>query len=312
MPRLALDSAGLILSSERIRSGLPATAYPHAARRGELVRVRRGFYCDSEEWAGLSSTERYLLKMEAVAIASAKPIVICSYSAAALWGMPIPDDWPAEVHVLGPAASGGRSRNGVVRHPIAHTVERVVDRGALVCTDVTRTALDVALSLPFTEAVACVDWALWRRTENRVAKDSIRRELDLLNPRYRGTHAEAVIGFATHLSDSFGESMARAVMWELGFPAPELQVRFSDDLGDMVADYFWRDRGLVGEFDGKSKYFRPVYGRPQPPEEVVWREKKREDWLRRQVSGVVRMTTADVMNPRRLAAILLDAGLSRR
>ena len=113
---------------------------------------------------GLCSRERYLLKVEAVALACQKPIVFCSYSAAALWGMPIPDDWPAEVHVLGPTASGGRSRNGVVRHPVA------------------RTALDVALSLPFTEAVACVDWALWRRNEHRVTVERIRRELDLLSP----------------------------------------------------------------------------------------------------------------------------------
>ena len=312
MPERAMASAGLILSSERMRSGLPATAYPRAARRGELVRVRRGFYCDSEEWAGLGSRERYLLKVEAVALASPKPIVFCSYSAAALWGMPIPDDWPAEVHVLGPAAPGGRSRNGVVRHPVARTVERTVERRELMCTDVARTALDVALSLPFAEAVACVDWALWHRNEHRVTVERIRRELDLLNPRYRRAHAGAVLSFATQLSDSFGESMARAVMWELGFPAPELQVRFSDSIGDMVVDYFWRGESLVGEFDGKSKYLRQAYGRPQSPEEVVWREKKREDRLRRQVSGVVRIITADVMNPPRLAAILLDAGLRRR
>ncbi len=226
--------------------------------------------------------------------------------------MPVPDDWPEQVHILAPAARGGRSRPGVIRHPVIETVGEVVEREGLLVTGVARTALDVALALPFAQALGCVDWALWRKNAARVTKEDIRGELARRAPRYRRRHAEAVIDFATELSDSFGESMARGVIHELGFPTPELQVRFSDAEGDMFVDYYWRPENVAGEFDGKSKYLRPSFQADLEPGERAWREKKREDRLRRQVSGVVRVITAEVMDPPRLVKLLEDAGIHRR
>lgn len=101
-------------------------------------------------------------------------------------------------------------------------------------------------------------------------------------------------------------------MYELGFPVPELQVRFSDGQGEMFPDYFWPGPRVAGEFDGKGKYLRPAYGTQLTPGEIVWQEKKRHDRLRKQVSDVVRIVMADVMNPARLCEMLLDAGLQRR
>ncbi|MEO6944374.1 MAG: hypothetical protein ABI053_06650, partial [Lacisediminihabitans sp.] len=61
-----------------------------------------------------------------------------------------------------------------------------------------------------------------------------------LDPRYRARHAQTVVDFGTSFSDSFGESVIRAVIHQLGYPAPELQVRFTDRQGHMDVDYFWR------------------------------------------------------------------------
>ncbi|MCC6270310.1 MAG: type IV toxin-antitoxin system AbiEi family antitoxin domain-containing protein [Microbacteriaceae bacterium] len=312
MGALQQNTHGLVVSSDLTRLGLHESAYQRATARGELIRLRRGAYCDAIEWNELSLRDRYILRMRAVAAASAQPIVFCGYSAAAIWGMPIPDVWPTEVHIVSPCAAGGRSRHGVVRHPIADAVDSVVQRFSLTATDVAGTAVDMTLALPFAQAVGCVDWALWRRNEFRTTKTALRAELERRNPRYRKRHADAVITFGTTLSDSYGESLTRAVMHELGFPPPELQVRFSDEFGTMDVDYFWRSGRIVGEFDGKSKYLRPSYGPEIPPGEAVWQEKKRQDRLRRQVSTVVRIITADVMNPARLVSLLLDAGLPRR
>jgi hypothetical protein len=52
----------------------------------------------------------------------------------------------------------------------------------------------------------------------------------------------------------------------------------------------------LGEFDGKIKYGRLLKPGEQPGD-VVWREKLREDALRRLGWEVVRWTWAELMNP---------------
>lgn len=103
--------------------------------------------------------------------------------------------------------------------------------------------------------------------------------------------------------------MTRAVFHELGYPLPELQIRFSDRHGDMFPDYFWRKERKVGEFDGAEKYLRPGYSAGLTPGEIVWREKKREDRLRRQCDGVIRIIWSETRNPRLLDAQLREFGL---
>ena len=305
----AYSAYGLVFSSDRYRTGLGDSAYIEAVRKGALVRIRRGAFCESSHWAGLGPRERYVLKIRAATQGSAVPQVLCGYSAAAIWGMPVLDDWPTDVHIVGRAASGGRSKQGIRRHPVAETVLHVEERDGLMVTGVARTALDVALCSPFAPAIATVDWALWRKNPHRVALESIQYELSVRSPRYGRRHAQAVIGFATDLSDSFGESMTRGVIHELGYPTPELQVRFTDRHGHMDVDYYWRAEDKVGEFDGAAKYLRTEFRANLTPGEVVWREKKREDRLRKQCDGVIRIIWSEMLNPRLLDVQLREFGL---
>jgi hypothetical protein len=134
MTASAYSAYGLVLSSDRQRTGLGESVYQKAARRGELIRIRRGAYCESSHWAGLSVRQRYLLRIRATVLASSRQLVLCGFSAAAVWGMPTLDGWPSEVHVLGEQAAGGRSKNGVTRHPVAGTVQRVEERDNLLVT----------------------------------------------------------------------------------------------------------------------------------------------------------------------------------
>jgi hypothetical protein len=119
-----------------------------------------------------------------------------------------------------------------------------------------------------------------------------------------------VVDFATSLSDSFGESRCRAAMELQGFDAPELQVEFRDAQGLIVPDFYWRSVRGAAEFDGKVKYTRGEYTGGDPAE-TVWREKKREDRLRRMVDGVTRILTADVNRPHSLVGLLLELGVPR-
>lgn len=305
----AYSKYGLILSADRNRIGLSESAYLLAERRGELIRVRRGAYCESSHWAQLSPVDRYLLKIRAAVAGSPKARVLCSFSAAAVWRFPILGEWPDAVHLLAPPATGGRSKPGIVRHPVIEPAEHIEEREGLLVTGVARTALDLVLASEFAPAVGSLDWALWRRNEFRVASDDVREELYRLNPRYRRWHAHSVIDFGTSLSDSFGESMTRASIHLLGYPAPELQVRFSDRQGNMDVDYFWRAERKVGEFDGVAKYLRSEYASGRTPGEIVVAEKKREDRLRRQCDGVIRIIWAETVKPRKLDLLLRESGL---
>lgn len=333
----AYSAHGLILSENRHHTGLGDDALLRAERQGQLIRVRRGAYCEASHWNELDARQKYILRIRAVAAAAEKPPVLCRWSAAAVWGMPILDVWPDAVHILGSAATGGRSKNGVTRHPLAGFdgadlggLRRgvssgggefggglasvgceggIVERDGLLITGLASTTLDIILDADFAPAVAGLDWALWRKNEFRVGISDVRTALERRAPRYRYGHVEAVLGCGTHLSGSYGEPMARAVMMQLGYPQPELQVKFVDRQGEMFTDYFWRAQGIAGEFDGAAKYMRSEYLGTRTPSEVVWQEKKRDDRLRRQVAGTVRIIWSEVRKPRVLDLMFREAGL---
>lgn len=300
---------GLILSVERHRAGLADRELARACLRGALVRLRRGAYVASGRWRQLDDRARHLLRARAVQLAAGRRPVFCGVTAAAIWGMPVLERFPGTVHVLAPPGNGGRSKGDVQRHP--GSAGQLVEIDGLLVTGLARTAVDIALGAPFQAGVGSVDWALWRRNPHRVTREALIEELERLSPRYGRRRAEAVLQFASELSDSYGESLARAGFELLGYPQPELQVRFSDRQGDMVVDYFWREQGIAGEFDGEVKYQRPEMLKGRTPGEAAWAEKKREDRLRRQCRGVARIIMAEARDLSRLDQVLRDSGLRR-
>lgn len=78
----------------------------------------------------------------------------------------------------------------------------------------------------------------------------------------------------------------------------------------MYPDFYWASTNVAVEFDGKQKYTRDKYT-DGDPSEIVWREKKREDRLRRQVRGMERILTSDVMHPERVERLLVELGVPR-
>lgn len=295
---------GIILSADLSRGGIDGRQLARAITSGELVRVRRGAFCRAGAWDASDARERHLIRIAAVAALSRNPIVLARESAAAIWGLPI-GEFPPDVIVLDRWKGGGRSEPGVRRTSRGAQSAAVVRRGTYHCTTLARTALDVVRGMDFTRAVAVLDWVLWERNPLRISKAELAAEAQ----RARCSSAvRAAVAFATHLSGSWGESEARAVIHPLGFPPPALQHRFVDEEGEMFADFTWLHFGVAAEFDGKIKYTRDEYTRGDPGE-VLWREKLREDRLRRQVRQIVRIVTADVKTPVRLASKLRAAGL---
>ncbi|WP_426997677.1 hypothetical protein [Pseudarthrobacter sp. N5] len=80
-----------------------------------------------------------------------------------------------------------------------------------------------------------------------------------------------------------------------------LQHDFTDGDGFIGrSDFWWPGERVVGEFDLKAKYVDPGIRGDVSAEEVLYREKLREDRIRSLGYGFVQWGWSDVDNPDRL------------
>lgn len=306
----SISRNGIVLASDLKSSGVSAGSLQGHVSAGRLVHVRRGAYCDRTRWEGADQREQHRLRMRAVVECSPSPPVFCRESAAVAWRLPTMSIG-TEVSVCGSPATGGRSKGDVRRHPVDLQGVRIQEVDGFLVTGIARTACDIALGARFSEAVGTVDAALSIRNPDRVTRDELVEELRKIDPRYRRVHCQAVIDFATQLSDSYGESFARSEIHQLGFETPQLQVPFSDEWGPIGrVDFYWPGSRIIGEFDGAVKYMSGEMRHGMSAADVVWNEKKREDRLRRRCDGLFRVVWSDLRHRDRLRAILLGSGLA--
>ncbi|MBP1300477.1 hypothetical protein [Curtobacterium sp. 1310] len=130
-----------------------------------------------------------------------------------------------------------------------------------------------------------------------------------MGPKGR-TKAAAALGMGSALSDSPAESVCRVRFRLLGTPEPVQQHVFSRARDrTAVVDFWFPDQGVVVEVDGRAKY-----GDGADAAAAHWQEKQREDFIRSfpEVRTVVRVVWADLMEPERLRAKLLRAGVPCR
>jgi len=286
----------------RTTSGLVLGGGMAAVRDPGLVRVRRGAYVGREHWAELGDDERYLVVVRATAAAAVGDPLLSHWSAAAVWGLPTvsrPDD---RVHVTVPAAPGGRSGRGIVRHTRSATPGGTV-AGGLRVTSVARTVVDLARVGGLASGLVAADAAL---REGMTSSDEIALEAAAVGSGRGALAARALAELADGACESPGESLSRARMHEHGLPRPVLQreIRDADGFVGRV-DFWWPEAGVVGEFDGKVKYGGVTGG-------ALWREKLREDRLRAVARAVVRWTWQDAMRGGPMIDALTRAGAYRR
>ena len=171
--------------------------------------------------------------------------------------------------------------------------------GELAVTDVGRTCLDLARSLPFEAAVVVLDAALHAGLVTRELIES--RLFDLAGTR-GSRHAARVVRFADGRSESVGESRSRVVLNRLGLAPSALQFEIRTPSGLFVgrSDFAWEAERVVGEFDGRIKYGRLL--RPgQNAGDAVFEEKRREDAIRAEDWDLVRWTWSDLSPSTQLA-----------
>lgn len=315
--------AELELTRDQALVGLDGRALRRAHQNGEKNRLSRGVYLSARVWDAADDDARYLLRVKSVVLTRQARPVLSHFSAARVWGIPILGSWPREVHLM--ARDGGTrgSKYGIVWHHDSLPDGEVTDIDGFLVTSRLRTLVDLARSTRFLSAVVSLDAGLsaaYRLPDGQRDRDIAKGELIEAVARLgsvRGCRgARLAAGFADGLSGSPGESASRANIFLCGFPAPLLQVSYPRiEGGEDIVDFTWEARHhvrgipILGEFDGKVKYTRNQYTHGLPIEEIVWREKVREDRLRAPGRGMVRWLWDVALNPVALRARLIDAGL---
>lgn len=163
----------------------------------------------------------------------------------------------------------------------------IADSGTRVMSP-TRTALDIARFTGGVHGLVAVDAAM----RLGVTREDLEVALEAKKswPGVRG--ARELVALADPGSESVGETLARDLVNSLGFGRPETQFGLTD--GNRTA---WVDLRLgrhLFEFDGKSKYMRGARA-GMDPSEVVWEEKKRQDFCCGFKLGMSRLVWADVL-----------------
>lgn len=283
-----------------------------AVEAGHWVRVAAGSYARRAEWSALTPGERHRTKVIEVITRLAKPAIIAHRAAAACWGIDTLGAWPSRVEVLADRASGGRSGGAIRRYAWGLDEVERVPFGAHEITTPAQTALDLARTLPFMQAVVAVDQALWaNRTGGSLATKAAILQLLESSPQRRGdARARRVIEFATHLSGSVQESRSRVLIAQLGFPTPRLQERRVLRSGRLAyGDFYFAEHDHWCELDGRGKYLSPEFTGGRTAEEIVIDEKNRENEIRREVRAFSRWEPGDTDDPRVLYDILTADGL---
>ena len=279
--------------ADAVAEGVSDGELARLVRRGELARVQRGTY--SRDPVAADAVGRHTASVMATAAGLRVPAVVSSVSAAVLHGLPVWNVPLGRVHLLRRPPANGSGTRRIHLHVAQYADDEVSLVAGVPTTDVTRTIIDMARSVPFESAVVTADAALASEatTGERLA-DCLARMGSTPGTR-RAAH---VLAFADGRSESVGESRSRVLIKRLGLPAPELQVevRRSDRTLIGRCDFGWERERTLAEFDGRVKYGRLL--RPgQQPGDVVFAEKLREDGLRDQGFQIVRWIWSDLDRP---------------
>lgn len=293
----AVDAnGGYITRAQALDCGMTDRQLTRAVREGQLVRIRHGLFVPADLHEGLDNIGRHVLLARAVVAVQRGQVALCGPSAAAAYGLELLRGDLAVVHLLRLDGVSVRTVAGVKHHVMSVDDEDLVQRGGLVITSLARTAWDVARTSSLEGGVITMDSAL--RAEPEVKT----RLLDIAAgavhlPRARA--ARTALSLADGRAANGGESYVRVQFYRHQVPAPELQIPIVDESGYEVGipDFVWDEYRHVAEFDGRLKYQR--YLRPgETPGDAVFREKRREDAIRRTGRGVSRFVWADLSRSR--------------
>lgn len=307
---------------------LSVSTYGYAAlrpgiRAGELSRVRAGTYLPAAD-PGTPEWERRrtwaLASCVGVARTFTTPFSFGFGTGAVLreWIDVLDDPRP---HVRQGVNPGAGQPRDVVRHAVRDfQSEEITMINGLPVAPAVPTIVDCARTLAPVEALAVVDGAF--RVEARIdkfhreeseARQAVLRDLARERLREIGAargvrQARVILDLADGFAANPAESRMRWVALRYGLPVPICQYELWVDDQQYFADALWmaevsgHRRPVIAEFDGALKY-GGEYGA-----EVVVREKKREDAIRRRHRAEFgRLTWPTLLRPEAAFREILEA-----
>lgn len=296
------------------RSESMALARRH--RLGTVVEFEKGYFLRTEVYEALSVRARVMYLIRAMSRRH-PDWVFASFSAALVYGLQVSRELMGAIHLaVDPRASRRRRGHAVVCHAVEDDAASVVE--GIRVTSLERTLLDCLCQTDFQNGLAVADSALhWKL----IARSSLQDCVDKRGAGRRGVRtAREVLRWVDGRSENGGESVARAVMIELGFAVPELQVEVADPLVEGATrrvDYFWElpdGRTVIGELDGRGKY-KIDGGRAGDIDAAVKKmaeERLRETHLNLTDATVIRFSYRRAIDRDYMRRLLTRAGVPRR
>ncbi|WP_209559885.1 hypothetical protein [Frigoribacterium sp. PvP032] len=295
-------------------------------RRGQLVRIHQGTYAAADGLRRLDARGRHVVLVRAVTLGLADVCVVSHASAAVLHDLPrVGPTIPDVVTVVDPRRSTTSRSTHLFRRPGQVTASETAVVSGLSATDFSRTAVDVARTSPFADAVLCVDAVLRRLvlpSGHETGPDVVdrltmhRAELFRLigsGSRPGDRAARRVVQFASPWAENGGESLLRLLLFELGLSDVHLQRSF-ESRGRFAGrcDAFLAKYDVALEFNGLIKLIDPTMLARRTPAEAVRDRGRRDRRLLEsdEIEHVVHCEYLDVVQPRRLAGLLQGVGVA--
>lgn len=292
------------------RTAAEAKQIERRVAAGGLEVVMPGLYARPEYWSELKLRQRYLHRVRALA-RQHPGWTFCSFTAAVIYGLSVSNVNLRYIHIAVPPTQTTTPGSEIIRHRyIRRTSASQLD---IAVTDIDQTITDCLVDASFVEGLIIADSVLH---EQLMSKKHLIATVDELGRGRRGVAmARWVAQQADGLSESGGESKARALMIERGWQVPELQVELFDPVEPgkpYRVDYLWRvgDRLIIGEFDGFIKSEKAL--EEGKLAKAQFDERQRESRLSMLDNcKVVRLCWDDLRDPTKLDRKLKVAGVPR-
>lgn len=295
---------GVFLRAEAIGVGYDDRALARLRRGGEVRRVSHGAYTFADLWEAADERTRHGWLARA-AYRTAKADVALSHVSGVLehttahWGLDL-----SAAHLTRLDGHAGRRGRGSHQHRGRILEGDVVKVNGVQATAPVRACLELTTVAGVEASLVSVNAML---NAEKCTLPELRARYERSIEYWPSTLAtDLVLRLADPRISSVGETRSFHLLWRSGFPAPIPQYEVRDERGRVVAivDFAWPELGIFLEFDGKVKY-QALLKEGEDPGDVVVREKRREDLVRRLTGWkCLRLVWADLEKPERTVAWL--------
>jgi hypothetical protein len=286
---------------EALEHGYDDDDLQHGLRADVLVRIRHGSYTFADVWNAADELERHRLRAHAVLRSHASRIALSHTSAAIEHGLRLFEPDLSRIHVTCLDRPLARSTHDVVYHEGVRSDDDLTLVGAQLVVSPVRAALGAASLATVPRGLVVLDSLV--DLELGTLED-IYREFERISGTPYSRKLQITVRLTRKGATTVAETLSRHLMWQQHLPEPVLQFEVRDEWGNLigVTDFAWPEYGVLGEFDGMSKYGR-LRREGETPGQAVEREKTREDALRARTGWLmVRIIWSELFRPGPTAA----------